>query len=197
MKLLVDRSVLDARAPATRRAVEQWSKKQHSAALADEFNPAVIDMAKFDAFVAALTPETEAVLKGRPLALDARNLRIGASAPTAPSSFVAPLTLTVLAEYTDSVSARANATTLCGAARTRAGASRVLTRQAEQDVAAAQARGDSGTEARVRRWAVARVWEENAEAAAACAPDDGTLAADRDAARSAADAAVMLGGSMG
>lgn len=194
MKLLVGRQELDAAAPATRDAVAQWSAAQHDPDFPDEFNPAVIDMAKFDALLAALPAENP--LQGRTVTLDARRLGIGASSPTTPASFKPPLALEVIEEHTSSVDVRAAFTIDCALARSRAAAARDLTHQAERDVEAAQARRDSGTAARVRRWAVARVWEENAIAAAACTPGDTALLADSEAATKATDAAILLGGSM-
>lgn len=196
VKLLVGRAVLDATAPGTRAAVEQWNEKQRSAAIPDEFNPAVIDIRKFDAMVAALGPDSAAVIGGRPMALDTRRLGIGASSPTTPGSFKAPLALHVVREHTDSVSVQADFIIDCDLAKARANAARAMTHEAEGAVQAAEARHDSGTDARVRRWAVARVWEENAIAAAACTPGDDELVEDSEAATKATDAAVLLGGSM-
>lgn len=196
VKFLVGREVLDAGAPGTRAAVERWSARQHSRAIPDELNPAVIDLAKFDAMVAALGPDAAALAGGRPVALDPRRLGIGASSPTTPASFKSPLQLHVVREYTDSVAVQAAFTVDCGLARARANAARAMTREADAAVRAAQTGHDSGTEARVRRWAVARVWEENAVAAAACSPGDAELVADSEAATKATDAAVLLGGSM-
>ena len=81
----------------------------------------------------------------------------------------------------------------CDAARRQAAAAKAIALTADREVRAGQ--GDV-TLSRLRRYAAARVWADTAAAAAACDPDDKVAAANKTSADEAAQAAIILGGSM-
>jgi hypothetical protein len=82
----------------------------------------------------------------------------------------------------------------CGLARERAQEAR--RRADEADAAYKSATGDAIMRARLQRSALSRVWLDNANAFAACVPNDTAAAMDRDAAEHMMKASVVIGGGM-
>jgi hypothetical protein len=198
LRLRIDRSIVAAAdKAAVGAAITAANARAHSPGLPDAFNPSVIDPAKAEALLSALMqPSGEAVapLSGRALELNAMALRIGTSSPTTVASFAPPIKLEVASEHGETVSARALVPVDCGIAKDRAAEARRRTDEADREYKAAT--GDAIMPVRQRRYALARVWFDNAGAQAACAPNDAAAAADRDAAERSMHASVVAGGSM-
>lgn len=198
LRLRIDRSIIRATdKAAVASAISAANLRARSAGLPDAVNPSLIDPAKAEALLTALTGPSSAALAplaGRALWLDPTALRIGTSSPTTVASFSGPITLEVTHDHGETVSARAAVPVDCDLARARAADARRLTQQADRDYQAAT--GDAVMPVRLRRQALSWAWFDNASAYAACAPNDKVAAEDRDAADRMAKAAVVIGGSM-
>jgi hypothetical protein len=198
LRLRIDRSIIRAAdKAAVTSAIAAANLRARSAGLPDWFNPSLVDPAKAEALLTALSsPSGEAVapLAGRALWLDPTALRIGTSSPTTVASFSGPIKLEVTHDHGETVSARAAVPVDCALARERAAEARRLTEQADRDYQAAT--GDAIMPARLRRQALSWVWFDNASAYAVCVPNDAAAATDRDAADHMAKASVVIGGSM-
>lgn len=198
LQLRIDRATIDASdKAAVNAAIAAANTKSHDPGLPDTLNPAIIDPAKADALLSALMrPPADAIapLAGRALELNAMALRIGTSSPTTVASFAPPIKLEIASEHGDMVSARAMVPADCGIARDRAAEARQRTEEADKTYKAAT--GDAIMPIRLRRYALSRVWFDNASAQASCAPDDAAAKADRAAAEHMMKSAVVIGGSM-
>jgi hypothetical protein len=198
LRLNINRSIVAAAdTKAVAAAIAAANARARDPSLPDAFNPALIDPAKAEALLTALLrPPGDAVapLAGRALELNPMALRIGTSSPTTAASFARPFTLEVASEHGDTVIARAVAPVDCDIARDRAAEARRRTEAADREYKAAT--GDAIMAARLRRYALSRVWLDNAGAQAECAPNDAAAAADRDAAERTMKASVVIGGSM-
>jgi hypothetical protein len=183
---------------AVRAAIAEANRRARQPGVPDAFNPRIVDPAKAEALVKALlTPPGDALapLAGRTLILNAYNLRIGTSSPTAVSGFAPPVKLEIDSEHGDSVMARASVPVDCALARERAAEAKRRTEQADRDVRARLGH-DGAMPAQLRREAVARAWFDNAAAHASCVPGDAAAAAERDAAERAMHDSIVIGGSM-
>jgi hypothetical protein len=198
LRLRIDRSIVAAAdKAAVGAAITAANARARSPDLPDAFNPAVIEPAKAEALLSALMqPSGEAIapLSGRALDLNATALRIGTSSPTTVASFVPPVKLEITSEHGETVSARVLGPVDCGIAKDRAAEARRRTEEADREYKAAA--GDAIMPVRQRRYALARVWFDNASAQAVCAPNDAAAAADRDAAERSMHNSVVAGGSM-
>lgn len=188
-----------ASADAVAAAAAKANAARRLDGLPDVLNPDLIDPAKLTALLARL-PDAAAphrrVLARRALFVDPAGLRVGTSSPTTPASFAEGLALEIDDADGDPVIARAVVAVDCGLARTRAAEARAHLDGVAREVADLEARRDVRAlpPARLRRYAVARAWRDNAVAASRCAPDDAAAKADRDAAEQAARSfAVPLG----
>jgi len=178
-------------------AIAAANARAREAGLPDAFNPDVIDPGKAEALLSALmrTPgEALAALGGRILEFNPMALRIGTSSPSTVASFASSVTLEIMSDHGDIASARVVGPVDCELAREQAKGARLQTEEADREYQAAT--GGMIMAARRRRYALARVWFDNAAARAACAPNDIAATADRDAAESAMNASVVIGGSM-
>jgi hypothetical protein len=182
---------------AVSAAIAATNARAREAGLPDALNPDVIAPSKAEALLNALmrTPgETLAAVEGRILEFNPMALRIGMSSPSTVASFASPVTLEITSDHGEMVSARAVGPVDCELARERAKEARLQTEQADREYQAAV--GDAIMAARRRRYALTRVWFDNAAALAVCVPNDAAAAAERDAAERAMNASVVIGGSM-
>jgi hypothetical protein len=182
---------------AVGREIAATNERARRSGLPDAFNPDLIDPAKFEALLAALrqsSGDALAPLAGRALYVEALALRIGTSSPTTVASFAHPLKLEVTDEHGDAVSVRVSVPVDCAIAKERAVEARRRTEEVDRVYKAAT--GDAIMAARLRRKELSRVWLDNAQANAACTPNDAAAKADLADADRMAKASVVLGGSM-
>lgn len=195
-KVQIGRAVLQADSPETTAAIEAQNARRALPGLAPEFNPFVIDPAKWRAFVAAVSPEAAKALGDRPLFLDLGGLRIAASSPTTPSSFGPALRLILEDTVNGAVLGRTEAPYDCDLAETRAEAAKRRTEEADQLVKNLERRQTPSSVEQQVRYAAALAWRENATAAASCRGGDPAAAAKRDAATQATRDFAVMGGSV-
>jgi hypothetical protein len=192
--------------------IEQSNRKARLDGLPDHLNPEIIDPEKAAAFLAALAKRPAAALQplaGRTLFLNYAGLMLGASAPIRAATFAEPFEIEVADVQGEVVLARLILRVDPVLARERATEARVRIRSADAEVKALEAQlsatpGTSDKErevlvslsmARSRRYAIARVWLENAEAWVHGAKSDSVAKADLEAAASAAKSYFVLSGS--
>jgi hypothetical protein len=182
---------------AVNAAIAATNARAREAGLPDALNPDVIDPSKAEALLNALMTapaETLAMAEGRILEFNPVALRIGTSSPSTVASFASPVTLEITSDHGEIVSVRVVGPVDCELAREQAKEARLQTEQADREYQAAT--GDAIMAARRRRYALTRVWFDNAAALAVCVPNDAAAAADRDAAERAMNASIVIGGSM-
>ncbi len=198
LRVMIDRTIIAAAdAGAVRAAIAKANATARTPGLPDSSNPAIIDPVKAEALLAALMKPSGnglAPLKGRALDLDPMPLRIGTSSPTAAESFAHPFVLKVTSEHGHTVSATASVPVDCQLARDGAAEARRQTELADREVRTAA--GGSVMALKLRRYAAAMAWLDNAAAHLACAPHDGAAIADRDAADRMMRSSAVLGGRM-
>lgn len=180
------------------RAIAAANDKARIPGLSDALNLGIIDPAKARALLDGLAVDAAAVLGGRALDFDGGALRISTASPTLVASFVAPVRLMVESEHGAAVTARAEVAVACDLARSGAAAAHARAMEGDREVRALELGGNGAalSAAKRLRYAVALTWAGNAGFAAACAPGDAGVAADRDAAAAAAQRWLILGGSM-
>lgn len=166
-------------------AIEQSNRKARLANLPDHLDPEIIDPEKALAFRAGLSRLPAQLLQplsGRTLLLNYPDLLVGASAPTDPSTFAQPFKLEVVDVQGDVVLARTLTQVDCRLARARLAEAKARLNGAELEVRQLQARlpelsGAPEKEhatllalstARLRRFALAQVWEQNARLCLDC-----------------------------
>lgn len=200
-----DTSAVDA-------AIAQSNAKLRIALLADVLNPSIIDPAKAHALLAALAKlpaSALAPLRGHSLYLNAPELPIKTTSPTTPGSFVHLGGIAAADLQGDTALVRLRMRLDCDLARTQAAAARPALDAIKAVVAQYQAVREAATgevetqalhdlsAARLRRFAIAGAWAENAAAAHACAPGDAHLRAEHEAAQQAlSEFAVPSGGGL-
>ena len=163
-------------------AVAQWNRASAIEGLPSHLNPETLDPAKVAALLEALPrlppKQRERLGGGNILYLNAPELMIGASAPTSPASFAAPFEIRVIERQDDLVLARATVPVDCELARARAQEARGRISAAGAEVQALEAKTaaadqqpdllESLSQARSRRFAIAAVWRQNAQAWTRC-----------------------------
>jgi hypothetical protein len=177
--------------------------------LPDHLNPGIIDRDKAQAFVDALSRLSEDSLKplsGQALLLDYDGLMLGASAPTLSATFAQPFKIEVVDVQRSAVLARVSAQPDCDLARSRVAEARARVKSLEEEVkrleSQSSATPDAATlsvlsAARLRRFAAARAWEQNARAWSDCPQADSNSKTDlADATRAVSAYAVPSGRGM-
>jgi hypothetical protein len=174
--------------------------------LEDTLNPAVLDLAKVEAFLQGLPnlpDETLAQLQSRVLYLNTSKLRLGTASPITVASLTQGYTLTVpYRPLGQLIQPTLNAAIDIEHAQTLANQAREATQQFNQEVEdlearvtelQSQPRSESLGEAlrslslaRSKRFAAATVWRDNSTALANTDPTNPTFTADAEAARQAA-----------
>jgi len=213
LRVRVGRVTVDAAdAPGVDAAIAQSNARLRLALLADALNPSIIDPAKAHALLAALAKlpaSALAPLGGHSLYLNAPDLPIKTTSPTTPASFAQLAGIAAADVQGDTVLVRLRIKLDCDLARTQAAAARqaldaikpvVAQYQAARDAATGEAEAQALHDlsaARLRRFAIAGAWAENAAAASACAPGDAQLRAENAAAqRATSEFAVPSGGGL-
>jgi hypothetical protein len=213
MKLRLPPAVFDARDWPTklREAVAHSNEKARLDGLPDHLNPQIIDAAKAEAFLRALSQRPAEELRpfaGRTLALNVGHLMIDASAPTRPETFSQPFQIEIADVQGDIVHARLALKADCALARQRATEARSQFQAADEEVRALESRAakatgsasepqavDAVSKAGRRRAALAHAWRENAEAFSKCPEADPSAKSDFDAASRAVNSYGLLMGS--
>ena len=216
IKLRAGHAVVDGQAwraewPAL---IEQSNRQARLEGLPDHLNAEIIDPAKTGAFLAALAKLPGAVLRplaGKTLYLNYPGLMLGASAPTRAATFAQPFDIEIADVQGDVVLARLVLGVDCDLARARAAEARECIRSADAEVKALEAQLPAASQtpdkerevllslsaARRRRFAIAQVWRQNAEAWLRCSETDSAAKADLEAAASAVTSYVVpMGGGM-
>jgi hypothetical protein len=196
IKVRIGRAVLEADHGNSElsAAIGESNRKAHIEGLPDHLNPEVIDVEKAKALLAALPKLPAEELKplmGRTLFLNYDGLMLGASAPTRPAAFGQPFKIEIADVQGDVVLARLTLSVDCALARERSTEARTRLKTAEDEVKTLEKRASSasGTDqerdilsslsaARSRRYALARVWEQNARTWAACPGADSAAKSD-------------------
>jgi len=210
LKLRVGHAEID---PASGRAallaaIEESNRKARLADLPDHLDPEIIDAEKAVALINGLSRLPRQALQplaGRILLLNYPELMIGASAPSRPETFSHPFKLEVADVQGNLVLARAVAEIDCALARERAAAARDRLRSVQAEVEGLESRlpavaGEPDKEhdtlvalskARLRRFALAQAWQQNARAWTNCPGADSAAKDDLEAASQAVDSYVV------
>ena len=163
-------------------AVAQWNRASAIEGLPSHLNPEILEPEKVAALLDALprlpAKQRQRLTGNHVLYLNAPGLMIGASAPTSPASFAAPFEIRVIERQHDLLMTRATVPVDCELARERAREARERIAGAAGEVKALEAKTGSAdqkpdlleslSQARSRRFAIASVWRQNAQAWTRC-----------------------------
>jgi hypothetical protein len=189
-------------------AIEQSNRKARLENLPDHLDPEIIDPRKALALLNGLSRLPRQALRplaGRILLLNYPDLMIGASAPTRPETFDQPFKIEVADVQGNVVLARSVAKVDCALARERVAEARARLRSAQEEVEGLDSRlaTVSGTpdqehdtlvslsKARLRRFVLAQVWRQNAQAWTNCPGADNAANDDLAAAAQAVDSYLV------
>jgi hypothetical protein len=215
MKLRLPPAVFDAREWPTKlgEAVARSNDKAHVDGLPDHLNPQIIDPAKAESFLRALSGRSADELRpfaGRILALNVGRLMIDASAPTRPETFSQPFQIEINDVQGDVVHVRLTLKVDCALARQRAAEARAQFQTTDEEVKTLESRAtkaagsgsepqavDAVSKAGRRRSALAHAWRQNAEALSKCPEADASAKSDFEAASRAVNTyGLLMGGGM-
>ncbi len=205
LRVRVGRETVDGRdTAAVVAAIGRANARARIEGLDDALNPSLVDPVRALALIGALSEATVTALGEFSLYLNAPGLPVRPCSPTSPAGFAKLEGIIILETQGDTALTRPLMSPDCDLARAQAAVAKAALATAQAEVtrleAAKQAAATAEalralSAAKTRRFAIAGAWFENAEAAAACAPEDAEAKAAYEAAEKArGDYAVATGG---